>query len=95
MSYHEGLGETLIPAINRLHDIFAQVYAACIFGVILKQSKLVDRQDCQGFDAFRWMGQVSVEVKLDLPQIAVVGSQSSGKSSVLEGLVCTVLTSCT
>eukprot|EP00884_Botryococcus_braunii_P002074 jgi/Botrbrau1/11868/Bobra.126_2s0004.2 len=54
MAYHEGLGETLIPAINRLHDIFAQV---------------------------------SVEVKLDLPQIAVVGSQSSGKSSVLEGLV--------
>lgn len=25
MAYHESLGDTLIPAINRLHDIFAQV----------------------------------------------------------------------
>lgn len=31
--------------------------------------------------------QLSADVKLDLPQIAVVGSQSSGKSSVLEALV--------
>ncbi|CAD7704395.1 unnamed protein product [Ostreobium quekettii] len=31
--------------------------------------------------------QVTLDFKLDLPQIAVVGSQSSGKSSVLEALV--------
>ena len=31
--------------------------------------------------------QLSSDVQLDLPQIAVVGSQSSGKSSVLEALV--------
>lgn len=31
--------------------------------------------------------QLSPDLKLDLPQIAVVGSQSSGKSSVLEALV--------
>jgi chromosome segregation ATPase len=30
---------------------------------------------------------VSVDLKLGLPQVAVVGSQSSGKSSVLEALV--------
>ncbi|KAK9840112.1 hypothetical protein WJX74_003564 [Apatococcus lobatus] len=50
----EGLGETLIPAINKLQDIF---------------------------------NQVTLDLKLELPQVAVVGSQSSGKSSVLEALV--------
>ncbi|BDA44916.1 Dynamin-related protein DNM1 [Coccomyxa sp. Obi] len=48
------LGETLIPAINKLQDIFSQV---------------------------------TIDFRLDLPQVAVVGSQSSGKSSVLEALV--------
>ncbi|KAJ9521046.1 hypothetical protein QJQ45_022772 [Haematococcus lacustris] len=48
------LGDSLIPVINRLQDIFSQV---------------------------------TVDLKLSLPQVAVVGSQSSGKSSVLESLV--------
>lgn len=33
-----------------------------------------------------WL-QASLDFKLDLPQVAVIGSQSSGKSSVLEALV--------
>lgn len=33
------------------------------------------------------LAKVTVELKLGLPQVAVVGSQSSGKSSVLEALV--------
>ncbi|KAF8057938.1 DRP3A [Scenedesmus sp. PABB004] len=50
----EVLGDSLIPVINKLQDIFSQV---------------------------------TVELKLGLPQVAVVGSQSSGKSSVLEALL--------
>lgn len=50
----EVLGETLIPVINKLQDIFSQV---------------------------------TLDFKLSLPQVAVIGSQSSGKSSVLEALV--------
>ncbi|CAA6671022.1 unnamed protein product [Spirodela intermedia] len=48
------LGSAVIPIINRLQDIFAQV------------------------------GDVTT---IRLPQVAVIGSQSSGKSSVLESLV--------
>lgn len=50
----ETLGDSLIPVINKLQDIFSQV---------------------------------TIDFKLNLPQVAVVGSQSSGKSSVLEALV--------
>ncbi|OAY78372.1 Dynamin-related protein 3A [Ananas comosus] len=48
------VGSTVIPIVNKLQDIFAQ------------------------------LGSSST---IDLPQVAVVGSQSSGKSSVLEALV--------
>ncbi|XP_042468389.1 dynamin-related protein 3B-like [Zingiber officinale] len=50
------IGNSLIPIVNRLHDIIAH----------LGNSSSAD---------------------LHLPQVAVVGSQSSGKSSVLEALV--------
>ncbi|MBA0875264.1 hypothetical protein Goshw_028767 [Gossypium schwendimanii] len=48
------LGSSVIPIVNKLQDIFAQ------------------------------LGSQST---IELPQVAVVGSQSSGKSSVLESLV--------
>lgn len=48
------LGQSVIPLVNRLQDIFSQ------------------------------LGSAST---IDLPQVAVIGSQSSGKSSVLEALV--------
>ena len=48
------LGSSMIPIVNKLQDIFAQ------------------------------LGSHS---SIELPQVAVVGSQSSGKSSVLEALV--------
>ena len=48
------LGSSVIPIVNKLQDIFAQ------------------------------LGSQST---IELPQVAVVGSQSSGKSSVLEALV--------
>ncbi|EPS59097.1 hypothetical protein M569_15713, partial [Genlisea aurea] len=48
------LGHSVIPTVNKLQDIFAQLGSQSTF---------------------------------ELPQVAVVGSQSSGKSSVLETLV--------
>ncbi|WCJ18222.1 dynamin related protein [Euphorbia peplus] len=48
------LGSSVIPIVNKLQDIFAQVAS---------------------------------QNPIELPQVAVVGSQSSGKSSVLEALV--------
>ncbi|KAL2511956.1 Dynamin-related protein 3A [Abeliophyllum distichum] len=48
------LGHSVIPMVNKLQDIFAQV---------------------------------GKESTIELPQVAVIGSQSSGKSSVLEALV--------
>lgn len=48
------MGHSVIPIVNKLQDIFAQ------------------------------LGSQST---IELPQVAVVGSQSSGKSSVLEALV--------
>lgn len=48
------LGQSVIPVVNKLQDIFAQL---------------------------------GTKSSIDLPQVAVVGSQSSGKSSVLEALV--------
>ena len=38
-------------------------------------------------DLHEALGELKMDLKLDLPQIAVVGSQSSGKSSVLENIV--------
>ncbi|KAH7284156.1 hypothetical protein KP509_34G041800 [Ceratopteris richardii] len=49
-----GVGQSVIPLVNKLQDIFSQ------------------------------LGSAST---IDLPQVAVIGSQSSGKSSVLEALV--------
>eukprot|EP00803_Ostreobium_quekettii_P000358 evm.model.scf_2577.1 EVM.evm.TU.scf_2577.1 scf_2577:2056-6930(-) len=47
-------------------------HARCPFGTALTERRAL---------------QATLDFKLDLPQIAVVGSQSSGKSSVLEALV--------
>ena len=91
------LGETLIPAINKLQDIFSQVVPttnmvalgniarllAANLATQLKQGALRTGGDLW----CRCKLQANAEFRLDLPQVAVVGSQSSGKSSVLEALV--------
>ena len=74
----ENLGETLVPVVNRLQDIFSQARASSA------------DPSWQGWRRHRdtiFGSQVTLDFKLELPQVAVIGSQSSGKSSVLEALV--------
>lgn len=78
----EVLGDVIVPVINRLQDIFAQVSPPSLY------SWLADVQNCaQMLEDCSSALQVTTDFKLELPQVAVVGSQSSGKSSVLESLV--------
>jgi dynamin 1-like protein len=73
------LGEQLIPAINRLQDIFSQARRT--------SQPVTSPWPTASSSLTCWRLQVNADFRLDLPQVAVVGSQSSGKSSVLEALV--------
>lgn len=86
------LGESIIPAINKLQDVFSQVGAAAgrrrwRWCPPRGRPALPTLWPIPATSPAPTTVQLSADVKLDLPQIAVVGSQSSGKSSVLEALV--------
>ena len=82
------LGESLIPLINRLQDIFSQVRAGCISPTVsLTLLQAASERPVCLVTCEPPCLQVTVDLKLALPQVAVIGSQSSGKSSVLESLV--------
>lgn len=66
----------LITLVNKLQDVFTTV------GVCIVQSG-----ERSGLGWRVLTGIAKVQNPIDLPQIAVVGSQSSGKSSVLENIV--------
>lgn len=68
------MDQSLIKTINKLQDAFASVSSP------YPKTHPASRAD-------RVSAQVGVSNPIDLPQIAVIGSQSSGKSSVLENLV--------
>ena len=67
-----------LPACVHVHACIHKV-TTCVLGTISPPSPSDGLQD-----AFSSMGTQST---IDLPQIAVVGSQSAGKSSVLENIV--------
>lgn len=77
------LGETLIPIIDKLQQILHGVRVDCL-------STVEHIPISSGID---WLVQAHLpeEWKIQLPEVAVVGSQSSGKSSVLESLVRSLL----
>lgn len=64
----------LITLVNKLQDVFTTV------GVRISLRPLENAPIAD-------MRPLKVSNPIDLPQIAVVGSQSSGKSSVLENIV--------
>ena len=74
------LGENLIPLVNRLQDIFSQARCPDEGRSVMGNHSAVPKQIEHNL-------QVTTDLKIALPQVAVIGSQSSGKSSVLEALV--------
>ena len=90
MSTNEGMKD-LISVINRLHEVFTttgihfflklfsfnDIFASSenVLAYLLALSKLF------------WWFTSGQSLGLELPQIAVVGGQSAGKSSVLENFV--------
>ncbi len=81
------LGDALIPIINKLQDIFSQVGGS--LSRVTRSRRWCSRRWASAVPGAYSIvpAQVTVDLKLALPQVAVVGSQSSGKSSVLEALV--------
>jgi hypothetical protein len=60
----------MLDLVNRLHTTGYVVVAV----------------SCQSLLSFRYYLFFRVQVDLDLPQIAVIGSQSAGKSSLIESI---------
>jgi GTP-binding protein EngB required for normal cell division len=71
----------LITLVNKLQDVFTTV------GVRSFLYSLQRRKHVTAISRGRKLMPDIVQNPIDLPQIAVVGSQSSGKSSVLENIV--------
>lgn len=67
------LGQSLIPLVNKIQDVL--LYAGLHNGIDAEHSNPDSKSD------------PSVSLTKNLPVIAVIGSQSSGKSSLLESLV--------
>lgn len=90
----ESLGQLLIPTINRLQDLFNQargfVFAASPSPCLRLSNSFAVSAEVEALLPAHHLSsalQVTLDYKLELPQVAVIGSQSSGKSSVLEALV--------
>ena len=70
---------TLIALVNKLQDVFTTV-GVSLGAAALWPFDIPPRKICLTV-------LMQVQNPIDLPQIVVVGSQSSGKSSVLENIV--------